>query len=146
MTTRLDYRKASPDAFNAMLALEDFVGATGLEDSLKELVRTRASQLNGCAYCVDMHAADARKGGESERRLYALPVWRETLFFSERERAALLWTESLTQLAGNPVTDLTYELVKAQFSDKEMVDLTMLVNAINAWNRIGVGFGLRPAK
>lgn len=146
MSTRLNYRQASPDAFKAMLGLEEYLGKTGLEPALLELVRTRASQLNGCAYCVDMHTADARKGGESERRLYALPVWRDTPFFTDRERAALAWTETLTLVAGHGVGDLDYERVKAQFSDKEVVDLTMAVNIINAWNRIGIGFGMQPAK
>ncbi|QNM95015.1 carboxymuconolactone decarboxylase family protein [Chitinimonas koreensis] len=145
MHARLNWAKAAPDAYKAMIALENAVTGSGLEPSLLELIRIRSSQLNGCAFCLDMHTADARKRGESERRIYTLSAWRETPFFSERERAALAWTEALTQLAGHEVSEALYDSVKAQFGDKEMVDLTLAVNAINSWNRIGVGFGLQPA-
>lgn len=145
MHARLNWAKAAPDAYKAMIALENAVTGSGLEPSLLELIRIRSSQLNGCAFCLDMHTADARKHGESERRIYTLSAWRETPFFSERERAALAWTEALTQLAGHEVSEALYDSVKAHFGDKEMVDLTLAVNAINSWNRIGVGFGLQPA-
>ncbi len=144
MKTRTDFYKASPDAMKAMMALEVAVSKLGLEQSLIELVKLRASQLNGCAFCVDMHTADARKAGEAERRLYCVSVWRETPFFTERERAALAWTESLTLLATTHAPDADYEMAAAQFSGKEMVDLTLAINAINAWNRFGVGFRKMP--
>jgi alkylhydroperoxidase AhpD family core domain len=111
---------------------------------LIELVKLRASQINGCAFCVDMHTADARKGGETERRLYAVSVWRETPFFTPRERAALAWTESLTLLSQTHAPDEDYELVSAQFTPKEMVDLTVAISTINSWNRLAVGFRKMP--
>lgn len=144
MKTRLDFHKASPEAMKAMIALEVAVSKLGLEPSLVELVKIRASQLNHCAYCVDTHTADARKGGETERRLYAIAVWRETPFFTDRERAALAWTESLTLLADRHAPDADYEMVAAQFTEKQLVDLTLAINNINAWNRIGVGFRKMP--
>jgi len=142
--TRTDFYKASPDAMKAMMALEVAVSKLGLEQSLVELVKLRVSQINGCAFCVDMHTADARKAGETERRLYSVSVWRETPFFSERERAALAWTEALTRLADTHAPDADYEMAAAQFSEKELVDLTLAINAINAWNRFGVGFRKMP--
>lgn len=140
MQPRLDFYKASPDAAKAMLALEAAVTKLGLERGLLELVKLRASQINGCAYCVDMHSADARKHGESERRLYAVAVWREAPFFSERERAALAWTEALTRLPDTGVPDADYEWLSSQFSEQERVNLTLAINAINGWNRLAVGF------
>lgn len=142
---RLDYANASPAAYQAMLGLERYVRACGLEHSLLELVRLRASQLNGCAFCVDMHARDARAGGEAERRLYALPVWREAPFFTARERAALAWTEALTLVAQHPDLDPPYAALAQHFDEKERVDLTLAIGAINTWNRIAVGFGAQPA-
>lgn len=142
---RLDYANASPAAYQAMLGLERYVRASGLEHSLLELVRLRASQLNGCAFCVDMHARDARAGGEAERRLYALPVWREAPFFTARERAALAWTEALTLVAQHPDLDGPYAALAQHFDEKERVDLTLAIGAINTWNRIAVGFGAQPA-
>jgi AhpD family alkylhydroperoxidase len=142
---RLDYAKASPAAYQAMLGLERYVRASGLEHSLLELVKLRASQINGCAFCVDMHARDARAGGEAERRLYALPVWREAPFFTARERAALAWTEALTLVAQHPDLDAPYAALAQHFSDKERVDLTLAIGAINTWNRIAIGFGAQPA-
>lgn len=146
MNARADYYNASPDAMKAMMALEVAVKKLGLEPALLELIKLRASQINGCAFCVDMHASDARKAGETERRLQAVSVWRETPFFSERERAALAWTESLTNLPTTHAPDADYELVKANFSDKEQVDLTLAIGTINAWNRFGVGFRVMPAQ
>ena len=140
MQPRLDFYKASPDAAKAMLALEAAVKSLGLESSLLELVKLRASQINGCGYCVDMHSRDARKHGESERRLHALTVWRETPFFTERERAALAWTEALTRIAETRAPDADYEWLSSQFTDRERVDLTLAINAINGWNRLAIGF------
>ncbi|MGH7654320.1 MAG: carboxymuconolactone decarboxylase family protein [Gemmatimonadaceae bacterium] len=140
MTERLDYKKASPGAFQAMLKMEEFVRGCGLDHALLELVKTRVSQINGCAYCLDMHSKDARAGGETEQRLYLLAAWRETTFYSARERAALAWAECVTQLAGHDVSDALYEEVRGQFDDKALVDLTMAVIAINGWNRLAVPF------
>lgn len=145
MEQRLDFYKASPDAMKALIALEVALGKRGLETTLVNLVKLRASQINGCAYCVDSHSADARKAGETERRLYAVAAWRETPFFSERERAALAWTESLTRLPDTHASDADYEAVRAQFSAAELVDLTVVIGAINIWNRLGVGFRKMPA-
>jgi len=137
---------ASPAAYKAMLNLEHAVRESGLEHGLIELVKLRASQINGCGFCVDMHGSDARKAGESERRLYAVAVWRETPFFTPRERAALAWTEVLTRLSQQqPGLEHDYALLKEQFSDKDMVDLTLAISAINSWNRLAVGFGMQPA-
>lgn len=140
MGTRLNYGKAAPGAMRAMNGLETYIANCGLEAPLKELVRLRASQINGCAYCVDMHSLDARAGGETEQRLYAVAVWRETPFFSERERAALLWTEKLTLISLDRVPDEVYEQVRPHFTDEELVNLTLLITTINAWNRFGISF------
>lgn len=145
MEHRIDFYKASPEALKAMIALENAVSKSGLELPLLELVRLRASLINGCAFCVDMHTADARKGGETERRLYAVPVWRETPFFTERERAALAWTEAITLISHTQAPDADYALVRAQFTDAEMVNLTLAINAINSWNRLAIGFRKMPA-
>lgn len=145
MEPRLDFYKASPNVIKGMLALEEQVKRSTLEKSLVELVRLRASQINGCAYCVDMHSTDARKGGEGERRLATASVWRETPFFTDRERAALEWTESLTLLAETHVPDDTWERVKPHFSEAELADLTLLIVAINGWNRFAVAFRKLPA-
>ncbi len=143
---RIDYRKASPGAVLAMLALEKHVAASTIEKPLYELVKIRASQLNGCAFCLDMHTKDARAAGETEQRLHALAAWRETPFFTARERAALAWTEALTLIASErppgTIRDALFDDVRAQFDEKEVVDLTIGVNAINGWNRIAVAFRL----
>ncbi|MGF6533985.1 AhpD family alkylhydroperoxidase [Paraburkholderia sp. GAS206C] len=144
MQSRLDFYKASPTGTRAMMALEKAVSECGLEKPLMELVRLRASQINGCAFCVDMHTTDARKGGETERRLASVVVWREAPFFSERERAALEWTEALTLVAQTHVPDAVWNAVRPHFTDQELADLTMLVVAINGWNRISVGFRKIP--
>ena len=144
MRSRLDFYKASPTGTRAMMALEKAVSECGLEKPLMELVRLRASQVNGCAFCVDMHTTDARKGGETERRLASVVVWREAPFFSERERAALEWTEALTLVAQTHVPDAVWDAVRPHFTDQELADLTMLVVAINGWNRISVGFRKIP--
>lgn len=140
MKSRLNYNEVAPGALRAMMGLEKYVHQSDLESSLVELVKMRASQLNECAYCIDMHSKDARKAGETEQRLYALSAWSETPFFSERERAALEWTEALTKLSSTHVSDELYDSVKKHFSDEEMVVLTMSIVAINGWNRLGVGF------
>ncbi len=144
MKERLNYSKVSPNALKAMLELEKYVTTSGIEVTLYELVKTRASQINGCAYCLDMHTKDARKAGETEQRLYALSAWRETPFFSERERAALEWTEALTVISENDVPDSLYDSVHKYFDEKEMVALSMAIVAINGWNRLAIGFRMVP--
>ncbi len=144
MEARLDYAKAAPEGFKAMLGLEQYARHSGLEPSLLELVKMRASQINGCAFCLDMHSKDARAGGETEQRLYALNAWRETPFFSERERAALAWTEAVTCVSETHVPDETYESVRQHFSEKELVDLTLAIIAINGWNRLAISFRTVP--
>src|SRR5678815_2576023 len=144
MSIRLDFYKASPESIKAMRGLEAVIANSGLDKPLCELVRLRASQINGCAYCVDMHASDARKGGETDRRLDALPVWRDTPFFTPRERVALAWTEALTLIAQTHAPDDVYADVREQFTDKEIVELTLLISSINSWNRIAIGFRKQP--
>ncbi|WP_022963756.1 carboxymuconolactone decarboxylase family protein [Halopseudomonas pelagia] len=145
METRLNAYKAAPEAIAAMTRLEEYLCHCGLEYSLIELVKTRASQINGCAYCLHMHTSDARAAGESEARLYLLSAWRESALYTPRERAALAWTEALTQLADTGAPSQDYEQGLAHFSEKEFVDLTLLIGAINVWNRISVGFrGVHP--
>ena len=140
MSARIDYKKASPGGFQAMLGLENHVRQSGLEPSLLELVKTRVSQINGCAYCLDMHTKDARAAGETEQRLYLLPAWRETTFYSGRERAALAWAEAVTLLAAQAPSDALYDEVRQQFDDKALVDLTLAIIAINGWNRLSIAF------
>lgn len=144
MDTRIDFYKSSPDALKALIALETAVAKLGLEPPLLDLVKLRASQINGCAFCVDMHTADAHKAGETERRLYAVSVWRETPFFTERERAALAWTEAVTLIAQTHAPDEDYALLRAQFTDSEMVNLTLAINTINSWNRLAISFRKMP--
>ncbi|MCC7483402.1 MAG: carboxymuconolactone decarboxylase family protein [Burkholderiales bacterium] len=140
MEQRLEYLKLAPQGIAALRHLQDYVNGCGLEHSLLELVKTRASQVNGCAYCLDMHTKDARAAGESEQRLYLLSAWRETPFFSPRERAALAWTEAVTSLSGHPVDDSLYAELRGHFSEKELVDLTLAIVAINGWNRLAIPF------
>jgi len=145
MKPRLDYQKIAPQgAMAAMLGMESYTRKCGLEHRLLELIKTRASQINGCAFCIDMHTKDARADGETEQRLYALSAWRETPFFTERERAALEWTEALTLVSRDQVPDDVYERVRAQFSETEIINLTMAVVTINAWNRIAISFRAVP--
>jgi len=144
MQPRLNAAKVTPEGYRAVYGLEEYVRHCGLETSLLELVRLRASQINGCAYCVDMHSKDARAEGETEQRLYAVSVWEETPFFSDRERAALAWTEAVTLVGKDHVPDEVYELARAQFSEKELVDLTLAVIAINSWNRLAITFRAVP--
>ncbi len=136
---RVSATEASSQAYQAMTALERYIHGCGLERSLVELVKLRASQINGCAYCIDMHTKDARAAGESEQRLYVLGAWREAPFYSPRERAALAWTEAVTTLEGH-VPDELYEETRRHFSEKELVDLNWVVVAINAWNRLAIPF------
>jgi AhpD family alkylhydroperoxidase len=144
MKSRIEFHKASPAAVTAMLALQNYVNGCGLEHSLLELVKLRASQINGCAYCIDMHTKDARAAGESEQRLYLLSAWRESPQYSDRERAALQWTESVTLLSQTHVPDEDYEQARAHFSEEELVNLSMAIVAINGWNRLCVGFRRLP--
>lgn len=140
MSNRLRYPTAAPGAFQAMLRLEEYMQSTSLEHSLLLLIQTRASQINGCAYCLDMHTKDARAEGESEQRLYLLAGWREATCYSERERAALEWTEAVTLVADSHIPDEVYERVRPHFSDEELVNLTLAITAINSWNRLNVAF------
>lgn len=140
MKSRIEYGKVAPEGMNAMRGLESYVRQSGLEDSLLELVKLRASQINGCAYCIDMHTKDARAHGEKEQRLYALAAWEETPFFTERERAALAWTEAVTRIAPEEVDDPLYGQLCSHFSEKEIVDLTLVIIAINGWNRLAIPF------
>lgn len=146
MDKRIDYYSASKEAMEAMLSLEKSVSKLGLEPQLLELVKLRASQINGCAFCIDLHTREARQAGESERRLYAVSVWRETPFFSDRERAALCWTEAITLIADTHAPDEDYALLAANFSKKEMTDLTLAIVTINAWNRLAIGFRKMPTR
>lgn len=144
MKQRLNYAQQAPGGMKAMLDMEKFVKSSGLDLTIFELIKTRASQINECAYCLDMHTKDARKAGETEQRLYALSAWRETPFYTEKERAALAWTEALTLIAENDVPDSLYEQVKNYFDEKELAALTMAIVAINGWNRLAIAFRTIP--
>nr|WP_180204291.1 carboxymuconolactone decarboxylase family protein [Pseudomonas sp. SbOxS1]NYU04136.1 carboxymuconolactone decarboxylase family protein [Pseudomonas sp. SbOxS1] len=145
MEPRLDYYAASPRAMKAMITLEAMTSHLSIEEPLMHLIKIRASQLNHCAFCTDMHSIDARRLGESDRRLFSISVWRSSDFFSPREKAALAWTEALTQLTGSDVSDEVYEALRAEFTEAEMVDLTMAINAISSWNRLAVSFRQKPS-
>jgi AhpD family alkylhydroperoxidase len=138
MQPRIDYRKFAPEALKSMFGLEKYIAESGLDEKLVHLIKMRASQINGCAFCIDMHSKDARALGETEQRLYELDAWRETPFYTDRERAALEWTESLTLVSQTHVPDSVYDEVKKHFSEKEIVDLTIVVSTINAWNRLAI--------
>ena len=140
MTARLNPMTVAPKAIQPMIDLEAYLAGCGLEHSLIELVKMRASQINGCAFCLHMHSRDARAAGESEERLYLLSGWRESSLYTPRERAALAWTEALTRVADTGAPDADYEGLKPHFSEAEIVNLTLLITTINAWNRIAVGF------
>lgn len=151
MKQRMEYWNIAPGAYKAMLSLETYLRGCGLDKSLLHMVKLRASQINGCAYCIDMHWKDARAAGETEQRLYGLDAWREAPYYTDRERAALAWTEALTSItepsAGSDgsihashVPDSIYDAVRAHFSEKELADLTWVIAAINAWNRIAIAF------
>lgn len=140
MTSRIQPYAAAPEAIHAMMALSTHVTESGLEHSLQELVKIRASQINGCANCLHMHTADARKAGETEERIYLLNAWRESLLYTPRERAALAWTEALTLVHQTQAPDADYEALQTLFTPKEQVELTLLIGVINTWNRIAIGF------
>ena len=144
MQQRVDLNKVAPGALKAMYSLQKYADECGLERTLLELVKVRASQINGCAYCLDMHTKDARANGETEQRLYALNAWRETPFYTERERAALDWTEAVTLVSEGHVPDEVFERVRAHFSEEELMNLTMAVVAINSWNRLCISFRVEP--
>ncbi|HWG42397.1 MAG TPA: carboxymuconolactone decarboxylase family protein [Gemmataceae bacterium] len=144
MQPRIEYDKVAPEAIKPMLSLEGYIRRCGLEPALLELIKLRASQINGCAYCIDMHTKDARAHGETEQRLYALNAWRETPFYTDKERAALAWTEAVTRVADTHVPDEVYEQVRQHFGEKELVDLTLAIVAINSWNRIAISFRAVP--
>jgi len=144
MDPRIDARKYAQEAQKAMYALEQYLAACGLEHSLIHLMKMRASQINGCAYCIDMHSKDARALGETEQRLYELDAWRETPFYNDRERAALSWTEAITLVSETHVPDSVYDEVRKHFNEKEIVDLTLVLTTINAWNRLAVALRAVP--
>jgi len=151
MAGRFNYGKAAPEAYRAMLGLERYLHQSGLEISLLHLIKLRASQINGCAFCLDMHWKDLRAIGESEQRLYSLDAWRECPYYTDRERAALAWTEAITLVTNGHVPDAVYEEVRPHFSEKELSDLTFAVATINAWNRLSIAArtvpgGYQPAK
>jgi AhpD family alkylhydroperoxidase len=144
MKPRIKFNPQS-GVFQAMMALETYVRkSSGLDLSLLELVRMRSSQINGCAYCLDMHSKDARAEGETEQRLYCLPAWRETPFYSARERAALAWTEAVTQVSEDHVPDEVFELARKEFSEEELAELTLAIVSINGWNRLCIAFRAPP--
>ena len=145
MEPRINFYKAAPEATKAMRGLEHYINqSSGLEPSLRELIKTRASQINGCAYCIDMHTKDARAAGETEQRLYALNAWQETPFFTERERAALEWTEAITLIADGHAPDDVFFRMRQYFNEEELVNLTLAIVAINGWNRLAIAFRSVP--
>ncbi|HEY3927699.1 MAG TPA: carboxymuconolactone decarboxylase family protein [Candidatus Koribacter sp.] len=145
MQSRLNFQKISPQAFRTIAALETYVKNSGLEPGLLKLVKIRASQINGCGFCIDMHTKEARADGEAEQRIYALDAWRETPFFTDRGRAALTWAEAVTLINESRVPDDVYEETRLRFSEQELVNLSMAIVAINGWNRICIGFRTVPA-
>ena len=144
MSERINYAKVTPEGYRAMSGLERYVRGSGLEPSLLELVKLRASQINGCAYCIDMHWKNARARGESEQRLYGLMAWRESPSYTERERAALAWTEAVTLIADSHVPDELYEEVRQSFNETELANLTFALVAINGWNRLAISLRTEP--
>jgi AhpD family alkylhydroperoxidase len=144
MEPRINYPKAAPGLLEAMLGLSKYLHKSGLEESLVNLVSLRVSQINGCAYCIDMHSKDLRAAGESEQRLYGLDAWQESQYYTERERAALEWTEAVTNLGKGHVPDELYERVRKAFSEKELADLTLAAVAINGWNRLNIALRTVP--
>ncbi|MGD0668650.1 MAG: carboxymuconolactone decarboxylase family protein [Bryobacteraceae bacterium] len=144
MAARLNYVRAFPEGFNAVRNVERAISASGLEPSLLDLVKIRASQLNGCAYCIDMHTKDARARGETEQSIYALSAWREGPFFTPRERAALTWTEALTNIQQGHAPDAVFQETRREFDEADLVKLTVAITLINTWNRIAIGFRAEP--
>ena len=146
MQNRVDYGRAAPGSVQAMYKLQKYVNESGLEHSLLELVKTRVSQMNGCAFCIDMHTKDARAAGETEQRLYGLSAWREAPYYSDRERAALAWAEVVTLISQTHASDEEYEAARVHFSEGELVKLTIAVIAINGWNRLAIAFRTEVGK
>jgi AhpD family alkylhydroperoxidase len=144
MQPRLNATALAPQGYKAMLGLESYLRTCGLDHRLLHMIKLRASQINGCAYCIDMHWKDARAAGESEQRLYGLDAWRESPYYTDRERAALEWTEAVTLVAGGHVPDSAFDAVRSQFADKEIADLTLAIAAINAWNRLAIAMRSTP--
>ncbi|WP_437205850.1 carboxymuconolactone decarboxylase family protein [Planctomicrobium sp. SH664] len=144
MKARIHIDKSRTDSYRAMLGVEKVLAQCSIESSLRELVKQRVSQINGCAFCIDMHWKDARAAGETEQRLYGLPAWRESPYYSDRERAGLLLCEELTRIADRPVSEEVFEQARSQFSEQELGDLIWVVATINAWNRVSIGFGSVP--
>ncbi len=140
MQQPINYVQIAPEGLKAMMGLENYVRRSGIDHGLLELVKTRVSQINKCAFCIDMHTKDARANGEQEQRLYALPAWRETPFYSARERAALAWAEALTDIANGGIPETLREEALRSFSEKELVDLTLAIVTINGWNRLAIPF------
>jgi AhpD family alkylhydroperoxidase len=138
MEPRIDYLKSARGAYHAMLGIEHYLEQSGLEESLQNLIKLRVSQINGCAYCIDMHWKDLRAAGEPEQRLYGLDAWEESPYYTDRERAALAWAESVTNIQEGHVPDAVFDRVKEFFNDKEIADLTLAVTAINSWNRLSI--------
>ena len=144
MQPRFNAMSAAPGAYKAMYGLETYLASCGLETKLLHLIKLRASQMNGCAYCIDMHWKDLRAAGETEQRLYGLDAWREAPYYTARERAALEWTEAVTRIGEDQAPDAVYESVRPHFNDKELADLTLAVAAINAWNRLAIATRTPP--
>ncbi len=144
MQPRIDHRNVSPGAMNAMLGLESYLRSCGLPQNLLHLIKLRVSQINGCAYCIDMHSKDLRAAGETEQRLYLLDAWREAPFYSDRERAALAWAEAVTRVTEGHVPDIVYEQARTHFNEEELVNLTLAVTTINSWNRLSIAFRSVP--
>lgn len=144
MKTRISLIKELPGGYEAMSGMENFVRSSSLEHSLIELIKIRASQINGCAFCINMHTADARKAGETEQRIYALSAWRETPYFTARERAALALTEAVTLIANNHVPDSVYDEAARHFDNRQIGELIMAIVTINSWNRIAISTGMMP--
>src|SRR6516162_9176815 len=146
MQQRIDYLKSGRGVYHAMLGIEEYLQKSGLDPKLRHLIKVRASQINGCAYCIDMHWKDARAAGESEQRLYGLNAWEESPYYTDRERAALAWTESVTQVSSTHVPDEVFAEAQKHFSEKEIVDLTYAISTINAWNRIAISLRAVPGR
>lgn len=144
MESRIDYYQVAPQAAKIMMDFEKYIKPTNLESTLLELVKTRSSQINGCAFCLDMHTKDARANGETEQRLYALNAWRETDFYTEKERAALALTEAITEISTNHIPDELYHHVRTYFNEKDFVDLVYAINTINSWNRLAITMRVVP--
>ena len=144
MTRRIAYAQVAPDGIKALQGTRTYFESTAIGPRLRALVELRVSQINGCSYCVDLHSQEARRAGEGQQRLDALPVWRETPFFDDRERAALAWAEAVTLVAQTTAPDPDYEAASRHFTEKDLVDLTLIIAMMNAWNRVAIGFRQGP--